>query len=86
MSKFQTGDVVKYVGPGNWSKEHIIYKVVYQCRGRFDYTTNKGAWFVESDFELIRKADSQSLAQLDKDLFYEDDEELYNPTINVESI
>ena len=76
MSKFQTGDVVKYVGTGNWSKEHIIHGVVYQSRGHFDYTTNMGMWFVESDFELIRKADSQSFAQLDKDLSYENDEEL----------
>ena len=76
MSKFQTGDVVKYVGPGNWSKEHIIDRVVYQYNGRFDYTTNKGAWFVESDFELIRKADSRSFAQLDKDLNDEYNEEL----------
>ena len=68
MSKFQTGDVVEYVGKGTWSKKHIIHEVSYMGKGKFEYSTNNGAWFSEDMFNLIRKADSRSFAQLDKDL------------------
>lgn len=71
MSKFQTGDVVEYVGSHNWSKQHIIHEVSYEGSGQFSYSTNNGAWFQESDFKLIRKANKKSFAKLDKDLAYE---------------
>ena len=75
MSGFQTGDVVEYIGPNNWSKEHIIHEASYIGMGKFEYSTNKGAWFQEANFKLIRKADSQSFAQLDKDIDNEYGEE-----------
>lgn len=69
MSKFQTGDVVEYIGRHKWCRhEHIIHEVSYIGKGKSEYSTNCGAWFQESDFKLIRKADSRSFAQLDKDL------------------
>lgn len=79
MSKFQTGDVVKYINPQNtvWKvgETHIIYEISYIGKNTFEYSTNRGAWFNESDFKLIRKADKKSFAQLDKDLEEEEDEE-----------
>jgi len=70
MNKFKTGDVVVYVGSGFWKKgqEHIIHKVEYRGRRRFEYSTNQGAWFEEKEFELVRSADARSFKQLDKDL------------------
>jgi len=72
MDIFQTGDVVKYVGKDTtfWrsGKEHIIYESSYMGDGIFEYSTNRGAWFSHNDFELVRRADKESLAQLDKDL------------------
>ena len=71
MSNFQIGDVVEYIGPRDWSKDHIIHEVVYEGNGHFCYSTHKGAWFRDSDFKLIRKADSKSFAKLDKDLNFD---------------
>ena len=72
MAKFETGDVVQYLGKDTfWSRGdaiHIIHEVSYIGKGHFEYTTNQGAWFQASDFKLIRKADKASFKQLDKDL------------------
>lgn len=72
MNKFNTGDVVKYIKKNNtfWKpgEIHIIHEVDYLGAGEFQYSTNLGAWFNNTDFQLIRKADRRSLAQLDKDL------------------
>lgn len=67
MSKFHTGDVVRYIGT-SWTKgqEHIIHKVDYCGGGRFQYSTSRGAWFTSKEFELVRKADKESFAALDK--------------------
>lgn len=69
---FQTGDVVKYTGkhlPYNKKgKLHIIHNADYLGKGEFQYSTNKGAWYSESDFTLVRKADAASFKKLDEDL------------------
>ena len=76
MPKFSTGDVVMYVGH-RWAKNlhHIIYEVVYLGKGRFEYSTNRGAWFTSKEFALVRKADTASFAALDKSIDDKDDEE-----------
>ena len=70
--RFYTGDVVKFVGKrqNSWrqNEEHIIHECNYQGDGNFQYSTNRGAWFSSSDFELVRRADKNSFAALDKDL------------------
>lgn len=77
--RFYTGDVVKFVGKrqSSWRQndEHIIHECDYQGGGNFQYSTNKGAWFSSSDFELVKKANKESLAKLDKDLLDEEEEE-----------
>ena len=66
--KFFTGDVVEYIGGGNRGKSHIIHECAYIGEGTFEYSTNQGAWFEDTDFKLIRKADTKSFAKLDKDI------------------
>lgn len=71
MTAFNTGDVVTYVGKSTiWDKDriHVIHEVDYLGKGCFQYSTNKGAWFKSQDFKLVRKADKESLAKLDKDI------------------
>lgn len=68
MKTFKTGDVVEYIGKDtSWDRGemHIIYECEYQGRGRFEYSTNNGAWFKASDFKLVRLADKQSFKELD---------------------
>jgi len=81
MQKFKVGDVVKYIKRKHrcwkYGEEHIIRKAEYNGKGEFQYSTNHGAWFDDDDFELVRPADLESFAQLDKDLGYDcEDEEL----------
>lgn len=64
--KFFVGDVVEYIGPRNWSKRHIISDADYCGAGRFEYATDRGAWFTDAEFKLIRRADKESFAELDK--------------------
>lgn len=74
MQKFFTGDRVKYINKdGYWklNENHIIHECDYQGNGQFQYSTNHGAWFEDTDFILIRKATEKSFAQLDRNL--EDD-------------
>lgn len=70
--KFFTGDVVRYVGKSRtWlggSGIHIIHETDYLGKGKFEYSTNRGAWFSANDFELVRKADADSFKELDSDL------------------
>ena len=76
--RFSTGDVVIFVGTkqSSWRQNdiHIINECNYQGNGKFIYSTNRGAWFSASDFELIRRADKKSFATLDKDLLDEEEE------------
>lgn len=75
MQKFYTGDVVEYVGKSGvwkWGETHIIHDCEYEGQGTFKYSTNRGAWFEDNDFVLIRKADAESFKQLDEALFDED--------------
>ncbi len=68
---FQTGDVVKYIGKDSMFTKrtiHIINECHYIGKGKFEYSTNHGAWYTNKDFKLIRKADSKSFKQLDKDI------------------
>ena len=72
--KFNTGDTVLYIGKDPfWSKKHIIHECVYQSDGTFEYTTNKGAWFKENDFKLLKKRTKKSLKKLRYDLFMEEE-------------
>lgn len=64
--KFFVGDVVGYIGGGSWSERHIISQADYRGGGHFSYATNRGAWFSDTDFKLIRRADKESFAELDK--------------------
>ena len=76
---FNIGDVVRYIGKSNFWKQnqtHIINECSYQGGGDFEYSTNYGAWFSSTDFKLIRKADKNSFAILDKDLENENFEEI----------
>jgi hypothetical protein len=70
MQKFNIGDVVNYVNKTDTSwkvgQTHVIHEVYYRGQGEFEYSTTRGAWFHENDFELVRKADKKSLKQLDK--------------------
>jgi len=68
MQKFFTGDVVRYTGAASWIKgqTHIIKEASYQGEGTFEYSTDRGAWFVDTDFTLIRRADRASFKELDK--------------------
>ena len=72
MQKFVIGDVVKFIKRDKnsifmWGATHIIAEVVYS-QGKFKYSTNIGAWFMDTDFELIHKANRASLTKLTKDL------------------
>ena len=63
MLGFKVGDVVSYVGQGNWSKVHIIKSA--EWGGTYiEYSTDKGAWFTDKDFILIRNADKESFKGL----------------------
>jgi len=71
--KFFTGDIVRYVGRSKaWARTHeiemIVHDVQYQGGGTFEYSTTYGAWFSDEDFELIKRADAESFAELDRDL------------------
>jgi hypothetical protein len=68
MAKFNVGDVVKYItknGTWKYGALHVIVEVEYQGQGVFEYSTTRGAWFQDEDFELVRKADAESLAEID---------------------
>lgn len=68
--KFKIGDVVRYVGPRDRCKIngiHIIAEVI-RIDGKFEYATNIGIRFKADDFVLVRKADEESLKELDKEL------------------
>ena len=77
MKNFSIGDVVEYVGPPrHWTKGDV--HIIAECQrysGTTQYATNRGAWFTNDDFELIRKADEASFAQLEADLDDEMDDE-----------
>ena len=79
MQKFFTGDVVNYVGRSDRSwvidETHIIHECEYNGTGIFSYSTNKGAWFSDRDFKLVRKADKLSFKELDLSLVHEDEDE-----------
>ena len=69
--KFFTGDVVRYVGSSKArtsGERMIIHDAQYEGEGQFEYTTNYGAWFEDRDFELIKRADAESFAELDRHL------------------
>lgn len=74
MQKFFTGDKVKYIGCDSLWKNyniHIIENCSYEGNGEFTYATNHGAWFEDSDFKLIKRADKSTFKDLDKHLdFY----------------
>lgn len=75
---FHTGDVVVFMSNGRAFKHgeiHVIYKCDYQGQGKFEYSTNRGAWFTVYDFKLVRRADKASFALLDKDIQEEDEGE-----------
>jgi hypothetical protein len=67
--KFFTGDIVRYVGRSKtWARnqEMVVHDAQYQGEGTFEYSTTSGAWFSDEDFVLIRRADAESFAELDR--------------------
>jgi len=75
MSKFfipfRTGDVVKVVKGRRAGQEHIIES--FDVRNQ-EYSTDHGAWYLHSTFELVRPCDKLSLKKLYKALTDEDEE------------
>lgn len=68
---FSIGDIVSYKGEDSFWKKgeiHIIYEACYLGNGELDFSTNKGAWFSQNDFDLVEKASKKSFKQLDKDM------------------
>ena len=76
--KFFTGDKVIYTQRDNgfWEvgQTHIINKCSYRGGGLFEYSTTRGAWFSDNDFELVHRATKASFKQLDKSLSDENEE------------
>ncbi len=74
MKAFAVGDTVRYQGSHNfvWSKGsiHIIKEVHFRNKNGPEYMTNRGAWFSNSDFELVEKATLKSFKQLAKALTF----------------
>ena len=67
---FAMGDVVVLVNPERVFKkgeEHIIHEVELDWEsGSVSYSTDRGAWFDECEFELVRQADKKSMKALCK--------------------
>lgn len=71
-----TGDRVLYKGDREWADgSHIIYKPLLNEDATVEYSTNRGAWFVREEFQFVSGSDQESLAELCKDVFGEDDED-----------
>lgn len=69
--KFKIGDEVRFINKRHrfWKvgETHIIKEVLWdgEC---FEYTTNRGAWFGEADFELVSECSKRTLKILTRDI------------------
>jgi hypothetical protein len=75
-TRFSVGDTVRYIRSSDEDEDdshwtigelHIISTIEFNSDGNFiEISTDRGAWFLPSNFELVSVADETSLAALAK--------------------